>query len=342
MPLLTLPTTGPAQSPRVFLTGVTGFVGGTILSCLHKAHPDARVKALIRKEADAKELQSVYPNLTAIIGTLSSLSLLQSTAADVDFVLHVGGDNIAAVCAMIDGLASSSQSRSPLPRLISLTGPRSLIDLSLPITGVARTSSRPWSDVSDTQAILNLPKDRMHAEADQTIIAHSVAKGVGTMLVSPGQLWGRGKGHLKKESHAAFYYATVKNRGRAFVIGDGSATWSWTSIGDLGDAVVFLMDQAIMSGTEKAGEVGVNEEGYYFVRSGDVSLRERAKAVSERLCLGEIESVSIKVAAEIHPFGPIMWGCGERTLADRLAALGWKPKELDWRVLMEEEGGQRA
>jgi nucleoside-diphosphate-sugar epimerase len=338
---LTPPKTTPT-SPCVFLTGVTGFVGGTILSCLYKAHPSIRVKALIRREGDAKELQSVYPNLTPIIGELSSLSLLTSTAADTDFVIHVGGDNVPAVCAMIDGLASHTTTGSHLPRLISLTGPRSLIDLSNPITGNLRARSRPWSDITDAHTILAVPKDRMHAGADQAIIAHSAAKGVGTILVSPGQLWGRGKGHLKKESNAAFYYAAVRSRGRAFVIGEGTATWSWSSIGDLGDAVVFLMEQALMSGSERCGQVGVNEDGYYFVRTGDLSMIERAKAVSKRLDLGEVESVPVGAAKEIHPFGPIMWGCGERTRADKLARLGWSPKETDWRVLMEEEGGERA
>ncbi|KAI0480650.1 hypothetical protein GGR56DRAFT_284667 [Xylariaceae sp. FL0804] len=329
----------------VFLTGVTGFVGGTILSCLSKAHPSVRIKALIRQESVAKELQSVYPNLTLVIGELSSLSLLTSTAAEADFVIHAGGDNVPAVCAMIDGLATRTTGDAPLPRLISLTGPRSLIDLSKPVTGNLEAGSRPWSDVADARAILAVPEDRMHAGADRAIIAHSAAKGVGTILVSPGQLWGRGKGHLKKESNAASYYAAVKSRGQAFVIGEGTATWSWTSIGDLGDAVVFLMEQALrMSGSEseRRGQVGVNQDGYYFVRTGDLSMIDRAKTVSERLGLGEVASVSVEAAKEIHPFGHIMWGCGERTRADKLAELGWRPKDTDWRALMEEEGGQRA
>jgi nucleoside-diphosphate-sugar epimerase len=334
-------TTLPSRC--VFLTGVTGFVGGTILSCLLKAHPSIRVKALIREEKVAQELQSIYPNLAPILGDLSSLSLLASAAADADFVIHAGGDNVPAVCAMIDGLASrTTTTASSMPRLISLTGPRSLIDLSKPITGNLSAGSRPWSDVTDAHAILDVPKDRMHAGADQAIVAHSAAKGVGTMLVSPGQLWGRGKGPLKKESNAAFYHAAVKSRGRAFVIGEGTATWSWTSVGDLGDAVVFLMEQALESGREGRGQVGVNRDGYYFVRTGDLSMIERAKAVSERLGLGEVESVSVDAAREIHPFGHIMWGCGERTRSDKLLELGWRPKETDWKALMEEGGGERA
>jgi nucleoside-diphosphate-sugar epimerase len=294
----------------VFMTGVTGFVGGTILSCLYKKQPNIHVHALVRKESDAKQLQSTYPNFTPIIGTLSALSVLKSSAAEADFVIHVGGDNVPAVCAMIDGLASSSASPSaadeaspPKPHLISVTGPRSLIDTTLPVTGSIHPSSRPWSDIHDIHTIISLPKTRMHADSDQAIIAQSAARGVGTMLISPGQLFGQGKGLLKKESHSKFYYAACKARGRAFVVGDGSVTWSWCSTGDLGDAVVSLMEKAAMSWTSGEKRVGVNDEGYYFVRTGDVSLMERARFVSDRLRLGDVESVSVEKVREIHPFG---------------------------------------
>lgn len=332
----------PAPAYCVFLNGVTGFVGGHILDCLFKSLTSVRVKALIRQKADAQELQSIYPNLIFIIGELSSLSLLTSTAAEADFVIHAAGDNVPAVCAMIDGLASRTTIEEFQPRLISITGPHSLIDLSKPIPGNLETSSRPWSDVTDVQAILALAKDRMHAGADQHIIAHSVSKGVGTILVSPGQLLGRGKGHLKKESNAAVYFAAVKSRGRAFVIGEGTATWSWTSIGNLGETIAFLMDVAFFTESERDGQLGVNQNGYYFVRTGDLSMMDRAKAVSELLGLGEVESVSVEAAKQNHPFGHIMWGCGGRTRADKLAELGWKFWETDWRALMEKEGGERA
>ncbi len=331
-----------SKNPRVFVTGVTGFVGGSVLASLYKAHPDIHITALVRKESDAEQLQSVYSNLLIVIGSLSSLSILTSNAAAVDFVIHMGGDNVPAVCAMIDGLASSSTTERPLPQIISISGPRSLLDLSVPITGMESPNSKVWSDVADAHTLISFPKERMHAEANQEIIRHSIAKGVGTMLLSPGQLWGRSKGLLKKECHAATYYAVVKRRGRAFVIGDGSVAWSWISIDDLGDAVVFLLEQAVMSGDERRGQVGLNKEGYYFVQAGDVSLMERAEAVNKRLGFGEVERVSLEVAREIHPFGHIMWGCGARFRAHKLRELGWTPNEVDWRVLMEEEGGERA
>ena len=329
--------------PSIFLTGATGFIGGTILASLYKTHPELHVKALIRRQEDAETLQSVYLNLEPIIGDCSSLDLLKETAASVDFVIHAAQEDIPAAHALIDGLAASFAISPPSPRLISISGTRSLIDLSVPVTGVAKADARPWSDVEDIRAILSLPQERFHAKADQAIVAHAAASGVGAMLVSPGQLWGRGKGQVNAEGRAAAaYYAAVKARGRAFVVGDGSVAWSWSSIGDLGDAVVFLMDQALSGNNVDQQRVGVNADGYYFVQTDDVRMNERAEVISKRLGLGAVESVPPEVVADIHPFGRIMWGSGATFRPDRLKSLGWRPRELDWRVLMEEEGGQRA
>ena len=148
-----------SATPTIFLTGATGFVGGSILHTLVRSQPNSHIKALVRKETDARELQSVYPNLEPIIGTLSSLSLLTTIAASVDFVIHAVGENISATQAMIDGLASKSSAEQALPRLICLTGPRSLIDRSAPVTGSSNGDNRPWSDVVDARAILSLPKE---------------------------------------------------------------------------------------------------------------------------------------------------------------------------------------
>ena len=327
----------------IFLTGATGFIGGTILDCLSKTHPDYHIKVLIRRPEDAEKLQSIYRDLEPIIGDLSSLDLLKETAATVDFVIFAAKENATAVHALINGLATQHSASPPEPRLISISGTRSLIDLSAPVTGTADGSKRPWSDIQDIKKILSLPKERFHAGADQSIIAHGVAKGVGSMLVSPGQLWGRGKGQIKTEgAAAAAYYSAVKDRGRAFIVGDGSVAWSWVSIGDLGRAVVLLMDQATSGDIAIRNRVGVNEQGYYFVQAEQVTMRERADAIRERLHLDKVETVSVETVAAIHSFGTIMWGCGATFQADRLRTLGWRPKEFDWRALMEEEPGERA
>ena len=331
------------ETTRILLTGATGFVGGTILDTLCDAHPDFHVKALVRQEADVERLPSIYRNIEPIVGALSDGSLLISLASEVDFIIHAAGDNIDAVRAMIDGLASHTASRPPQPRLISMTGTRSLIDPSLPPNGSAMPEARPWSDVTDAEAILSLPQTRWHTASDQATVAHGIAKNVGVILVAPGQLWGQGRGHFRKEGRvAAAYYSTVTQRKSAFAVGNGSAAWSWVSIRDLGRAVIHIVEQSLMNGDNARSLVGVNENGYYFVRAGEVSMSERAEAINQRLDLGEVESISTEEAAEMHPLGPLMWGSGAVFKADKLTALGWKPKDLEWKTLMEEEGGSRA
>ncbi|GAB7335717.1 hypothetical protein MBLNU13_g08020t1 [Cladosporium sp. NU13] len=331
----------PAQA-NVTLIGACGFVGGTILSRLTATHPSVHVTCLVRREEAVAELASRYGNVTPVVDRNPSHSFLKAMAGNADLIINASGDNVSTICALIDGLASQTTSGPFSPRLISLTGPRSLIDLSQPITGNFKPDSRPWSDINDAATILSVPEDRIHAGADQAIIAHSISRGVGTMLVSPGQLLGQGEGLFKIESNSAAYYAATKARGRSFVVGDGTATWSWTSVRDLGDAVAFLVGLALKIEDSRQRQMGVNFEGYYFVQTGDLSMMERALAVSERLGLGGVESISVEEAKKIHPFGHIMWGCGERTRGDKLAELGWKPKQTDWKTLMEEKGGARA
>lgn len=78
------------------------------------------------------------------------------------------------------------------------------------------------------------------------------------------------------------------------------------------------------------------------MRTGYTNTIERAKAISERPGIEEVESVSVDAARQIHPFDSIMWGCGERTRSNKLLELVWRPKETDWNSLMKEGERERA
>ncbi len=76
---------------------------------------------------------------------------------------------------------------------------RSSVDISLPVTGVTNPGSEAWSNVASEHMILFLPEGRVHAKMDQEIIRHIIARGLDTMLPSPGQLWDEAETLLKKE-----------------------------------------------------------------------------------------------------------------------------------------------
>ena len=312
------------------MTGPSGFVGGSILSAL-AAVENYEIIALVRKAADAEALGKAYSNITTVIGTLSDTDLVASNIAQVDFVVHVAGDNVQGVKTMIDAITKEG------PSLLCITGTRCLIDQTLPSDGTL--VDKVWSDVKDAETIITLPKTRIHAEADQAIIAHSIKKNRKVMLLSPGQLWGQGLGLLKKEGASAAYYKAVQAHGQAFVVGKGEAAWAWASTRDLQRAVVFLVGKALSGDSQ---DLGVNREGYYLLSTDQVTMMERAEAIRDRLHLDKVESVTPETAAKYHPFGALMWGSGARFKADKLKDLGWKPLDKDWRPLMMEKGGQRG
>lgn len=64
-----------------------GYIGGHQIAPLQKAHPEYKLVALVRNEAQAAIIKSSFPAIEAVIGDLDSDLLLQSEANKADVVL---------------------------------------------------------------------------------------------------------------------------------------------------------------------------------------------------------------------------------------------------------------
>lgn len=76
------------MSPRVFITGATGYVGGQTAVTLIAAHPEYDVVALVRDQEQADKLKSRFPKISTVIGTLDDDAVLKEEAAKADVVLR--------------------------------------------------------------------------------------------------------------------------------------------------------------------------------------------------------------------------------------------------------------
>jgi nucleoside-diphosphate-sugar epimerase len=109
---------------KVFITGASGLIGSNIAKQLNQANHT--VLGLARTEESAKTLSS--QNITPILGDLSNLPLLSSTAKVVDAIIHCGFDHTLAftgkgpeacekdrdaIAAMCDGLLASNDPSHP-------------------------------------------------------------------------------------------------------------------------------------------------------------------------------------------------------------------------------------
>jgi uncharacterized protein YbjT (DUF2867 family) len=71
--------------PRVFVTGVSGYVGGNLIGRVVEKHPEWHVVVLVRTEEQKKIVLARWPQLEVVIGDLddSALMIKEGSKADV-------------------------------------------------------------------------------------------------------------------------------------------------------------------------------------------------------------------------------------------------------------------
>jgi nucleoside-diphosphate-sugar epimerase len=78
----------PSSSPRIFVTGVSGYIGGHTVSLLAQKHPEYTLTLLVRDESQKINVQSRWPDAEIVIGDLDSSELLINVASKSDVVLR--------------------------------------------------------------------------------------------------------------------------------------------------------------------------------------------------------------------------------------------------------------
>lgn len=97
---------------------------------------------------------------------------------------------------------------------ICVSGAVNLIDFPF---GVATPTIVRDSD--DASFLTSLPHDWVHAAIEQKIISESERLGIKTVIVSPPQVHGKGRG-VKKYGYALYTDAVVKHR-KDFAVNEG-------------------------------------------------------------------------------------------------------------------------
>ncbi|KAJ5699688.1 hypothetical protein N7536_002701 [Penicillium majusculum] len=320
------------QAQKIFITGTTGYLGGTTLDLVSKTFPAAEYSVLVRTKEQADAITSTYPSVTTIIGDISSKDIVTAAANAADLVIDIAGDNESGIQNILSGLASKPDKGT----LIHVSGITCLLEPSSLNLGYA--APRIYNDLDDKAEILSFESTREHATLDQSILRAPEEMGVNTIILSSCQIMGNGSGSWKKDSFGHGYVKTVLGRGKGFIVERGENVWSWCSVRDVASAIVFVLDKIITG----SSDIEYGKDGYYFVQTGEVSFREQAQAVATKLQqLGKldtdaIDELSVPQATEIHPYAGLLWGASCRSRADRLRSIGWSPQETDWKALMDE------
>jgi nucleoside-diphosphate-sugar epimerase len=77
-----------STSQRVFVTGISGYIGGHVVARIMEQHPEWNIAALVRTKEQKEIVLKRWPSIEAVIGDLDDKELLISEALKSDVVLR--------------------------------------------------------------------------------------------------------------------------------------------------------------------------------------------------------------------------------------------------------------
>lgn len=72
---------------KIFVTGVTGYIGGDAIYAVTHAHPEYEITCLVRNSDKGAVVVQDYPSFKLVYGDLDSADLIEEEAKKADIVL---------------------------------------------------------------------------------------------------------------------------------------------------------------------------------------------------------------------------------------------------------------
>ncbi|KAJ5317821.1 hypothetical protein N7508_002329 [Penicillium antarcticum] len=320
------------MAPKVFITGVTGYIGGDGLFAIASAHPDWQLSALVRTQEKASEVTSKYPQIRTVIGDLDSSELIEEEVKNADILYHFADcDHVAAAQAIAKG-AQYHTSERPLWLIhTSGTGILTVEDQRAGTCGIERPKQyNDWEGVSE---LVNLPSDAFHRNVDEIILGIGLQHpaSVKVAVVCPPTIYGPGRGPGNTKSKQAYALsAAVLKRKKGLLVGKGENVWHQVHVQDLSDVYQALGEAA----SEGGGKATWNEEGYYLTENGSFVWGDIQRAVAQAafdkklIPSPDVESLDGDQTTEVFFAGKYAWGSNSRGNSLRARKLfGWNPQK---------------
>ncbi len=287
---------------KVFMTGASGYIGGTVADSLMKAGHS--VSGLARTEGAAAKLRAhgIEPER----GDLSSHSVVRNAARAADAVINcANADDPFVVAAIVEGLAGSGKAFLHTSGS-SIVGDKAAGKFS-PKIHHEDTPSEP------------LPEKIQRVAVDRVVLA-SAAQGVRSVVLCPCLIYGQGRGANPDSIQVPNLIRQAVRSGIPRYIGAGENIWSTVHIDDVAGAYLLALEAA------RAGS-------FYFIENGEASLKSIVESIA-RLLGGKRSPESWSIDEAVAEWGAqAAWfslGGNSRISAEKARKmLGWKPAGAD-------------
>ncbi|MFM0336028.1 NAD-dependent epimerase/dehydratase family protein [Paraburkholderia fungorum] len=291
---------------KIFITGASGFIGGSIAA--HLVRAGHHVRGLIRNPDHGAELERL--GIEPVIGTLDDRALLIAEAQAADAVINAASsDHEGAVKALIEGLAGSGKP------FLHTSGSSIVGDASGGEAGAARIYQEDALPEPTADKAARVAIDQLVLDAAQQNIRTSVL--CNTLIYGHGAVAGSASVQLPRLLRQAQKSGVVRH------VGSGGNIWSNVHIGDVAELYRLALENT-PAGT------------FYFVESGEASFRDMSAAIARALKMGEPQDWPLEEAKKEWGYEMASYGLGSnsRVRGERARKLlGWQPKRtsvIDW------------
>ncbi|KAI0331857.1 NAD-P-binding protein [Cubamyces sp. BRFM 1775] len=300
----------------IFLTGATGYIGGSILKRLlsHPNHKNFEITALVRNADKAKVLETQF-GVKTVLGSLEDSDKLTALAESAHITINTAGcDDLVVIEAILRGLKQRRKKTGDIPHYIHTSGTGEFTDNARG----EYASETVYSDL-DIPTIEALPPNALHRPGDLLVVAADAEENYArTHIVMPSQVWGVATGPLVDAGIAnphtivvpLFVRAALK-RGSIGVMGQGVTRWTNVHVDDVADGGLLILD------------------------NGELEMREILQAIADALfALGRVSTRELVPYAPgeagqylINEFIAELMFTNARTKGERARReLGWAPR----------------
>jgi len=284
---------------KVFLTGATGYIGGSVAERLIRS--GYQVVGLVRTKEKALLLKEL--GIESILGDLDDAEIITKAAQEADAVIHAASaDHPGSVVTLIAAVERSGKT------LICTTGSGIVADSA---DGGYAGSVTYTEDTYFEPVPFRRPRVLMNALVRQA----AIDKGIRSIVICPSMIYGKGRGLQPNSDQLPKLVALSKQVGAGVYFGKGLNRYSNVHIDDLVELYLLALERA------PGGS-------FFFAENGHASFKEIAEMISRSLGLGG-KTVSLSVEDVVRQYGDAgRYGVASNSLVNAVNArrLGWSPK----------------
>ena len=287
---------------KIFMTGASGYIGGTVAARLVAA--GHAVSGLARTEVAAAKLAS--RGMGAVRGELSSHRIVRDAARAADAVINCAdASDPFVVAAIAEGLAGSGKP------FLHTSGSSVIGDKA-----AGRLSAKIHHEDTPSEP---LPEKVQRVAVDRAVLA-AAGEGVRAVVLCPGLIYGEGRGTNPDSIQVPSLIRQAVKSGVPRYIGAGENVWSTVHIEDVASVYLRALESA-------------RPGSFFYVENGESSLKSIVESIA-RLLGARRPAESWSIDEAIAEWGPqAAWfslGGNSRVRADKARAmLGWKPEGPD-------------